>query len=248
MPPFRKTKTSFWTSNDVRDHRKMGYDYPETRDALRSGKVTENLTQWANNTLGSRNSGLPFNASKVSALTQSFTLSAPFWPLNENEMAYDGEINKSYRRLGYRYLGSNPTNTRPVPRSLAAEQPSQPAQPALAAMSSPLPTFSMMAMDVPLPHTEQKKEQGQAAPEAKKVHTTLSAQAKKAPATPSHEHDHQVEPVPQPVKDIATFLENVVKHAIPTDRPTVADRCGHHHKLVSHNKMTHWNIYFTVDK
>jgi len=227
----------------------MGYDYPETRDALRNGNVVGSLTQWANSTLGARNTSIPFNASKVTALQQSFSSSIPCWPLNENEMAYDGDIRKSYKRLGYRYLGSNPANTVPTNPRRGIAAAADPEQPVLASMSSPLPTINLMAMNNPAV-PEKKEEPHQVAAEPRQgqpaSHSTLTAEAKES--SPNQEHEHQVEPVPQPIKDIAAFQEKIVKNSIPTDKPTVADRCGHGRKLVCHNKMTQWNIYFTVDK
>lgn len=57
LAPFRKAvdqsgNTTWWTSNDVRDHTKLGYDYPQTMVARQTGDYAGSLLQWANQELG----------------------------------------------------------------------------------------------------------------------------------------------------------------------------------------------------
>ncbi|KAJ2894577.1 Tyrosinase [Zalerion maritima] len=56
LAPFRKSVgssgTQWWTSNDVRDHTKLGYDYPQTAAASESSNYVGSLIAWANQSLG----------------------------------------------------------------------------------------------------------------------------------------------------------------------------------------------------
>ena len=57
LAPYRKSKDAsgnsvWWTSNDVRDHLALGYDYPQTLAARQSGNYSRALLQWANQQLG----------------------------------------------------------------------------------------------------------------------------------------------------------------------------------------------------
>lgn len=56
LAPFRKAingdETVWWTSNDARDHTKLGYDYPETKEARATADPVASLHAWANIEVG----------------------------------------------------------------------------------------------------------------------------------------------------------------------------------------------------
>ncbi|KAI9765696.1 MAG: hypothetical protein M1839_005401 [Geoglossum umbratile] len=56
LAPFRKAfngdETVWWTSNDVRDHTKLGYDYPETKEASATDDPVTSLRKCANIEVG----------------------------------------------------------------------------------------------------------------------------------------------------------------------------------------------------
>lgn len=56
LAPFRKavsgSDTTWWTSNDLKDTRTIGYDYPQVATARQSGNLVSGLVAWANAALG----------------------------------------------------------------------------------------------------------------------------------------------------------------------------------------------------
>jgi len=219
--PFRKVGSTrqspkYWNSNETRDHRKMGYDYPETAAALASGNVVASLRSWANSNLGTSGTGvLPFDQQEENVWWASRTLQVPFWPVAQNRRI-DGTT--SYANMFY--LGSNPQV--PAIRAMAMPAVAE-AKPMLAAAAH--------------------------APQAKPMVAAADASdSKKVEGSAKNELAHASAPPPQPAANVAAFHQEIMKTSISAKSTTVEKRCGAGHKLVSHDKMTQWEVCFVVDK
>jgi hypothetical protein len=87
----------YWKSNDLRDHRAIGYEYPETAAARRATRETyvQSLRRWANTELGwlgrVTREGDP---TALARLNDSLNRNIPFFP---KEILIDGDRNRPLR-------------------------------------------------------------------------------------------------------------------------------------------------------
>jgi hypothetical protein len=110
----------YWKSNDLRDHRSLGHDYPETAAARRQTRepYVQALRRWANTELGwlgrVTTGGDP---AAIARLNDSLTRNIPFFP---KEILIDGDRNKPLRNtqafIGSRFVAT----TTPAPRGFSA--------------------------------------------------------------------------------------------------------------------------------
>ncbi|OHW91286.1 tyrosinase precursor, partial [Colletotrichum incanum] len=105
--PFRKALTAdskpiWWTSNDCRNHLELGYDYPQTAAARRSGDIVRSLTAWANSQLGwlAPRSPEPADEGARTQLKRQINQSMPFFP---SRVLIDGT---TPLRNGQTFIGS----------------------------------------------------------------------------------------------------------------------------------------------
>ncbi|KAK2042757.1 Di-copper centre-containing protein [Colletotrichum somersetense] len=131
LVPFRKgltadSKPIWWTSNDCRSHLNLGYDYPQTAAARKSGDVVRSLTAWANTQLGwlAPRNPKPADEGARAQLKRQINQPMPFFP---PKVLIDGT---TPFRNGQAFIGSMATsmtasifgNKKPdsVPRRLVA--------------------------------------------------------------------------------------------------------------------------------
>ena len=220
--PFRKSGSrnnpQWWTSNDTRDHRKMGYDYPETAAALAKGDIAGELTKFANETLSTLGTGsLPIEAKEEKEFDDSSSIEVPFWPISgqdRSKMAMDGLVPYTKDMV---YLGSQPRQPRPQPgsrRMMAAAAPPAGQPMALTATHATGKAEEALVPEPPIPHL-----------------------VKADTAT-----------LPAPLVGLEPFHYEIMQAALPAKETSVEHRCGAGHKLVCHNKITEWGVSFTVDK
>ena len=111
-------------SNDLRDHRTLGHDYPETAAARRATRETyvQSLRRWANTELGwlgrVTREGDP---TALARLNDSLNRNIPFFP---KEILIDGDRNRPLRGtqafIGSKFTAAPPTRTpAPVARGIA---------------------------------------------------------------------------------------------------------------------------------
>jgi len=84
LAPFRKAfngdETVWWTSNDVRDHTKLGYDYLETKEASATDDPVASLQKWANIEVGWVGDFSNKNTPLLDHLKKQITEQAPALP------------------------------------------------------------------------------------------------------------------------------------------------------------------------
>ncbi|EFQ32588.1 hypothetical protein CGRA01v4_09590 [Colletotrichum graminicola] len=110
LVPFRKgltadSKPIWWTSNECRNHLDLGYDYPQTAAARKSGDIVRSLTAWANTQLGwlAPRSPRPADEGARAQLKRQINQPMPFFPL---KVLIDGKTPFSN---GQAFIGSMAT-------------------------------------------------------------------------------------------------------------------------------------------
>ena len=194
--PFVRTqaggKDVYWKSNDLRDHRALGYEYPETAAARRQTQepFVQALRRWANSELGwlgrITSQGDP---AAIARLNDSLTRSIPFFP---KEVLIDGDKNRPIRSnqafVGSKFVATAtpaPKPAAPTPRgfasppiesqfsALAVSPPSTmpPVEPSSGQQHVPTPQASAPVTATAEPATAQRSVEPEFAPPPKGKHS-----------------------------------------------------------------------------
>ncbi|OBR08255.1 Tyrosinase [Colletotrichum higginsianum IMI 349063] len=210
LVPFRKgltaaSKPIWWTSNDCRNHLDLGYDYPQTAAARRSGDVVRSLTAWANAQLGwlAPRSPRPADENARTQLKRQITQPMPFFP---SKVLIDGTTPLS---SGQAFIGSMAA---PMTAKISAANTT-------VSVSRRLATRAKAAIkDLSLGRKQKVRADGTTGPGSSRKLT------------------------PQQLSQL------VLSTALPSKHLDFNNCYGHLGDVISHHKMTQWNVTFSVDK
>jgi len=104
-------------------------------------------------------------------------------------------------------------------------------RPALQPRPAPRMALAVASTAALAPHAPEKGEEA-SPPDAPVTHATRDTEMK----------------LPAPFAGLDPIQKQLIRKVAPAKYTTPEQRCGAGHKLVCHNKITHWGVSFTVDK